>query len=495
MGDSCHILPLNSTRDVPCLARAPGPAGSAAREADNDTITPRERGNAGSTLATSATATLPLAHLLPVTAGLSDSGALAVGGCDLPALAREHGTPLYVYDLATIQRQARSFLEAFRAEYPDTTALYAAKAFLNRPFARLIAAEGYGFDAVSGGELAVMLAAGVDPATIHLHGNNKAPDELQQAVAAGVGRVVVDNLDEIALLDAVSAEAGLRQPVLLRVSPGVDAHTHEKTTTGVLDSKFGVAIASGDAKQAARRIAEAEQLDLRGLHMHLGSPIFELAPYERGIEVVAAFWADVCRDRLGLDFDELSVGGGFAVGYEGEHDPPAPAAYARAIAATLRREADARGLDLPRLVIEPGRALVARAGIALYTVGARKEIAGVRSYVSVDGGMADNVRPSMYGSRYEVLSAERPLAPAEETVTIAGKYCESGDLLARDVALPRLRAGEIVAMPAAGAYQLAMASNYNLATRPAVLLLANGAARLLRRRETHEDLMALDVDP
>ena len=445
-------------------------------------------------MATSATATLPLAHLLPVSTGLSDAGALSVGGCDLPALAREHGTPLYVYDLATIQRQARGFLEAFRAEYPETTALYAAKAFLNRPFARLIAAEGYGFDAVSGGELAVMLAAGVDPASIYLHGNNKGSEELRAAIEAGVGRVVIDNLDEIELLESIAAEAGVRQPVMLRVSPGVDAHTHEKTTTGILDSKFGVAIASGDAEEAARRLAEAEHLELRGLHMHLGSPIFELTPYERGIEVVAAFWAEVCRDRLGLDFDEFSVGGGFAIGYEGEHDPPTPAAYARTISATLRREADARGLDLPRLVIEPGRSLVGRAGLALYTVGARKEIPGVRTYVSVDGGMADNIRPAMYGSRYELLSAERPLAPAEETVTIAGKYCESGDLLARDLALPRLQPGEIVAMPAAGAYQLAMASNYNLAPRPAVLLLADGEARLIRRREAHEDLMSLDVD-
>ncbi len=446
-------------------------------------------------MATSATATLPLAHLLPVTAALGESGALAVGGCDLPALAREYGTPLYVYDLATLQRQARGFLEAFREEHEETTALYAAKAFLNRPFARLIAAEGYGFDAVSGGELAVMLAAGVNPATIYLHGNNKSREELRAAVEAGVGRVVIDNLGEIELLEAAAAGAGVRQPVLLRVSPGVDAYTHEKTTTGILDSKFGVAIATGDAEEAVRRIAASEHLDLRGLHMHLGSPIFELTPYERGIEVVAAFQAEVCRDRLGLDFDELSVGGGFAIGYHGEQEPPPPAAYARVVCGTVRREADARGLPLPRLVIEPGRSLVGRAGLALYSVGARKEIEGVRTYVSVDGGMADNVRPAMYGSRYELISAERPTAPAEETVTIAGKYCESGDLLARDIETPRLRAGEVVAMPAAGAYQVAMESNYNLALRPAVVLIADGEARLLRRRQTFEDLMVLDVDP
>ena len=447
------------------------------------------------TLATSTTATLPLAHLLPVSAGLSEAGRLSVAGHDLAELAREHGTPLYVYDHATLRRQCRAFLEAFRAEYPDTSAVYAAKAYLNRPFARLIAAEGYGFDAVSGGELAVMRAAGVDMSTVYLHGNNKSADELRLAVAAGTGHVVIDNLDEVALLDGVARELDARQPVLLRVSPGVDAHTHEKTTTGILDSKFGVPIATGAAEEALRAIAAARQLELRGLHMHLGSPIFEPAPYERAIEVVAAFWADVVRDRLGLEVPVLSVGGGFAAGYAGEQEPPEPAVYARAIASTLRRDADARGLPLPHLVIEPGRALVARAGVALYTVGARKEVPGVRTYVSVDGGMGDNIRPAMYGSKYELLSAERPLAAAEETVTIAGRYCESGDILARDVAVPRLRTGEIVAMPAAGAYQLAMSSNYNLATRPAVVLLAEGEARLLRRRESHDDLMALDVDP
>ena len=423
-----------------------------------------------------------------------------MGGCDLAALAREHGTPLYAYDHATIRAQARAFLDAFRAEYPDTEAVYASKAFLNRPFARLIAAAGYGFDAVSGGEIAVLRAAGVDMASVHLHGNNKAPDELRLALEAGVGRIVIDNLDEIALLEAVTAEhraaggANATQPVLVRLSPNVDAHTHVKTTTGILDTKFGIPIATGHAEQALQAVADAPHLDFRGLHVHLGSPIFELAPYTIAIGVLAEFWADVVRDRLGLDVPELSIGGGFAVAYRSDHQPPTPEAYARAIATAVRREAGARGLPLPHLIIEPGRALVARAGIALYTVGARKAIPGLHTYVSVDGGMADNIRPAMYGAPYEIIAVERPLAPPEETVTIAGKYCESGDLLARDVELPRLRPGEIVAMPAAGAYHLAMASNYNLAAKPAVLLLDNGRALLLRRRETADDLMALDTD-
>ena len=437
---------------------------------------------------------LPLAHLLPHTAALTADGTLAIGGCDVRALAREFGTPLYVFDQATLEAQCRGYRDAFRAEHAETDVLYASKAFLNRPFARLIAAQGLGFDAVSGGEIEVLRAAGVDMRTVYFHGNNKSADELALAVECGIGRIVIDNSGEVALAEAAARAAGVVQPVLLRVSPGVDAHTHEKTTTGILDTKFGVPIATGAAEAAVRAIAEATHLEFRGLHMHLGSPIFELEPYVLGIEVLAAFIADVCRDRLGVAVPECSPGGGFAVAYLGDQEPPALAAYARAICGTFRREADARGFPMPRLTLEPGRSIVGRAGVALYTVGARKEIPGVRTYVAVDGGMADNVRPAMYGARYEAIAAERPLAPAEETVTIAGKYCESGDILVRDAALPRLHAGELLATPAAGAYPLAMASNYTLAYKPAVVLVANGSARLLRRRETAADLMALDVD-
>lgn len=271
---------------------------------------------------TTTQAALPLAHVLPVSATLTDEGSLAVGGCDLAALARDHGTPLYAYDHATLRAQCRGFLDAFRAEYPETDAVYAAKAFLNRPFAQLIAAEGYGFDAVSGGEIAVLRASGVDMSTVYFHGNNKGPDELALAIEAGVGRVVIDNIDEIGVLEAVAAELGATQSVLVRLSPGVDAYTHEKTTTGILDTKFGIPIATGAAEQALQAVAEAGHIDFRGLHVHLGSPIFRLDPYVLAIEVIAEFWADVVRDRLGLDVPELSIGGGFAVAYRGEQEPP-----------------------------------------------------------------------------------------------------------------------------------------------------------------------------
>ncbi len=440
-----------------------------------------------------AAASLPLQHLLPISAGLSPDGHLTLGGCDTVELAREFGTPLYVYDIATVEEQCRLALSAFRAEHEDTEVLYASKAFLNRPFARLVAGLGLGFDAVSGGEIAVLHAAGVAMNTVYFHGNNKGPDELALAAELGVGRIVIDNLGEVALVEAAAAAAGIKQGVLVRVSPGVDAHTHEKTTTGILDSKFGVPITTGAAEAAVRAILGSPHLTFRGLHMHLGSPIFELEPYVMGIEVMAEFIAGL-QERLGVAVEEFSPGGGFAVAYLNEQHPPAWAAYAQAICGTLRREADARGFEMPHVTIEPGRSIVGRAGVALYTVGARKEVPGIRTFVSVDGGMADNVRPAMYGSRYEAIAAERPLAPAEETVSIAGKYCESGDVLIRDIELPHLNAGEVLAIPAAGAYQLAMSSNYNLAYKPAVLFVQDGVAVLARRRETAADLMALDAD-
>jgi diaminopimelate decarboxylase len=440
-------------------------------------------------------ASLPLAGVLPISAGLSPAGRLSLGGCDVHDLVEEFGTPLYVYDAATVRAQCHDYLDAFRLHYADCDVLYASKAFLNRPFARFIASQGLGFDVVSGGEIEVLRAAGVDLARVYFHGNNKTPAELRLAVQAGVGRVVIDNEYEVALLATMASEAGRRQPVLLRVSPGVDAHTHEKTTTGILDTKFGVPIATGAAERVLRLIAETPHLEFRGLHMHLGSPIFEMEPYVLGIEVMARFIADVCSDRLGLEVPEFSPGGGFAVAYTGEQQRSLPSVeqYALTVAGTLKREADALGFPLPRMTVEPGRSIVARAGVALYTVGARKEVPGVRTYVAVDGGMADNIRPAMYGSRYEALAAERPLDGADETVTIAGKYCESGDVLIRDIALPRLRSGEILAIPSAGAYQLAMESNYNLAYRSAVVMVEGGEARLIRRRQTPEDLVALDV--
>ncbi len=439
-------------------------------------------------------AALPLAHVLPISAAVNAAGHLAVGGCDLRDLADRFGTPLYVYDTATLRAQLRGYREAFAAAYPDSELVYASKAFLNRPFARFIASEGFGFDAVSGGEIATLASAGVDLGHVYFHGNNKAPWELQLAVESGVGRIVIDGEWEVDLLERVAAEAGRTQRVLVRVSPGIDGHTHEKTTTGILDSKFGLPIVTGAAERAIRAIVAAPHLEFRGLHMHLGSPIFEMEPYAQAIEVMAAFIDEVCRQQIGVEVPEFSPGGGFAVAYRQEQTEPPYASYATVIATTLRREAAARGFALPHITLEPGRSIVARAGMAIYTVGARKEVPGIRTYVSVDGGMADNPRVALYDSAYEAVLPDRPLAAAEELVTIAGKYCESGDILLRDVRLPRLGAGELLAMPAAGAYQVSMESNYNMALKPAVVMVEDGVPRLIRRRQTFDDLGALDVD-
>ncbi len=433
-----------------------------------------------------------LAPIFPRTAGVTPDGHLTLGGCDVVDLAREYGTPLYVFDETELREAAREYRRAFESRYDRVRVSYASKAYVSRWLAALLRDEGLGFDAVSGGEIAVILAAGVPASLIDFHGNNKSEDELREAVQAGVGRVVVDNLHELEALNSVAGDVGRRQSILLRLSPGVDPHTHAKTTTGTLDSKFGLPIATGAAEEALELALKLPNVDLLGLHCHLGSPIFEVEPYVRANEVMLDFAARM-RDRHGFVLREYSPGGGFAAQYVRDQAPPSPEAYAEAIVASLRSECARHGLDLPHLTVEPGRAIVARAGVALYTVGATKRIPGVRTYVSVDGGMADNTRPAMYGSHYEAMLASRPPDGAPETVTIAGKYCESGDLLVKDVDLPPLRAGDVIAMPAAGAYQIAMASNYNMALKPPIVAVRDGVARLVRRRETYDDLMRPEV--
>jgi diaminopimelate decarboxylase len=437
---------------------------------------------------------LPLAGVLPVTAQVNKSGHLAVGGCDLVDLAREFGTPLYVFDEATLRGQCRAFIEAFRAAYPDCAVAYAAKAYLGQAIAAIVAEEGMDLDVVSGGELAIAASVGFPPARIHFHGNNKSEQEINEALDYGIARFIVDNFYEIGLLDNLARARGKRQRILLRLSPGVDPHTHRLTTTGITDSKFGIAMVTGQAEAAVRQAIAAPGLELVGLHVHLGSPIFELEPFAEAVDTVFEFAARM-RDAAGFEMREFSPGGGFAVNYTADQHAPSPAEYADVISGGIRAACARHGLPEPRIFVEPGRSIVARAAVALYTVGATKEIPGVRRYVSVDGGMADNIRPALYESQYSALVANRPLDPAADTVTIAGKYCESGDILLRDIALPALEAGDIIATPAAGAYALAMASNYNASLRPAIVLTRDGEAHLIRRRETYTDLTRLDIWP
>ena len=436
---------------------------------------------------------LPYRHVLPRTAALSPAARLSVGGCDLRELVEEYGSPLYAFDEEDFRATAREFRQEFEARWPQVSVLYAAKAYLSRPLAAIVAEEGLGMDVVSGGELDVARAAGFPSSRLYFHGNNKGLDELEAAVTGeAVGRIVVDNFYELRELERIAGERGARQPILLRISPNVDPHTHAKTTTGVLDSKFGFAIATGDAERAVTEALAASHLELRGLHVHLGSPIFAVEPFEQASEVMCGFAAQMGGTH-GFNFHEFSPGGGFALAYTRAQHAPTIAEYAESLARSLQQGLAEHRLETPSLHIEPGRSLVGRAMVAVYTVGARKEIPGVRTYVSVDGGMADNVRPAMYGSEYEAVPVDRPLDPATETVTIAGKYCESGDILVRDAELPQLEPGELVALPASGGYNLAMASNYNMALRPPVVAVRDGEARLLQRRETIDDLVARDV--
>ncbi len=435
-----------------------------------------------------------LSHVLPLSTDSTDLGVLRIGGCDVRSLANQYGTPLYIYDVQSIRELALSWVQAFAKAYPDSEVLYASKAYISRPFARLLSELDLSFDAVSEGEIEVLSAADIDLSRVYFHGNNKTSSEIYRSMQLGVGRIVLDGFDEIDIVAEIARDLGIIQPVLLRVSPGVDGHTHEKTTTGILDSKFGLPIETGLAELAISRILEKNTLAFRGLHMHLGSPIFDLEPYRLGIEVLAEFIDEVCIKKLDTPVEEFSPGGGFATAYRGIDYPPSPEEYANIICETLIKEAKKRNFALPHITLEPGRSIAARSGVAVYTVGNRKEVPGIRTYVSVDGGMSDNIRPALYDSIYEVIAAERVNDPIEEKVTIAGKYCESGDLLAKDVDVPRLVSGELIAIPSSGAYQLAMSSNYNLAYRPAVILVENGQSRLMQRRENAEDLMRLDID-
>ena len=424
----------------------------------------------------------PNASLFPYTAEVSAQGNLVLGGCDSVDLAAEFGTPLYVFDEVTLREKCREFVGGFKGRYPNSAVIYACKAFINVSLAQLLKEEGLGLDVVSGGELAVAQSVDFPPEKIYFHGNNKSREELEMALDYGIGRVVVDNFHEIGLLGEIASSKGIVQDVLLRVSPGIDPHTHVYTTTGVLDSKFGFSIQTGQAREAVEKAMMERSMRIVGLHFHLGSPIFELEPYSRAMEVTLEF-----ASQVGLPLEEISPGGGFAIAYTRDQKPPPVEEYAKAIVSTLQET------DGPHLVIEPGRAIVGRAGVALYSIGASKDVPGIRKYVSIDGGMGDNIRPALYQAQYEAVIANKMVEEGWEVVSIAGKFCESGDVLLRDVLIPRLEPGDVLAVPAAGAYAPPMASNYNLVPRPAIVMVKDGRARVIRRRETYEDLMRNDL--
>ena len=433
----------------------------------------------------------PNRNLAPLTARLDAHGRLEVGGIALRELAQRYGTPLYVLDEATLRATCRAYREALERFYPGPSlALYASKAHSSLALTALVASEGLGLDAVSAGELLTALQGGMPAERIVLHGNNKSREELALAIEHDV-TVVVDNSHDLELL--ASLMEGRPQPVrlLLRFTPGIECHTHEYIRTGHLDSKFG--FDPDQLEVVLRQLADCSWARLDGLHAHIGSQIFELEPH-RDLAGVMADALALARP-LGHPCRDLNVGGGLGIRYTEQDDPPSIQEWVRTVAEAVAGACRERGLELPRLLCEPGRSLVATAGVTLYAIGSRKEIAGLRTYVSVDGGMSDNPRPITYQSRYTALLADRPLAAAEETVTVAGKHCESGDVLLRDIALPAAHSGEVLAVLSTGAYNLSMSSNYNRIPRPAAVLVHDGLADLVQKRELPEDLLRFDQLP
>lgn len=415
-------------------------------------------------------------QLLPDNSSVVDER-LQIAGCDVLDLAERFGTPLFVYDEEHLRARCREAVAAF-----GNGVAYATKSFLCSAMARLANEEGMHLDVATGGELHVALAAGVPPDRLVLHGNNKSPVELTMALEAGVGRIVVDSFDEIDRLEALHQEGSPAIRVLVRITPGVEAHTHEYIATGHDDSKFGFTVSSGAADAAIDRIRESAALDLLGIHAHIGSQVFRLQSFVEATRVIAGLAA-----HYGVE--ELSLGGGLGVAYVDGEEAPSITEWAAAIKDTLRTE----GVTA-RVTAEPGRAIVADAAITLYSVGTIKRLPGIRTYVAVDGGMSDNPRPVLYGSGYETFLPRAVDADRPDTVTVVGKHCESGDVLVRDGCVPAdLVVGDVLATPVTGAYGHSMGSNYNKVPRPAVVFVENGEARLVVRRETYDDLLATDL--
>jgi diaminopimelate decarboxylase len=430
-------------------------------------------------------------QLFPRSATADDRGRLAVAGCDVEALAHEYGTPLYVYDEDELRARTREY----RAAFGDDAVSYAGKAFLCLAMAQLVAEEGLHLDVATGGELHVATRAGFPPARVVFHGNNKSDAELRTALEVGVGRIVADSFDELDRIEGLVAQ-GLPTPrVLVRVTPGVEAHTHEYIATGADDSKFGFAVANGAAREAALRVAKSDALEFAGFHCHIGSQILVLESFAVAAAIVTNLAAEVARDAP-TAVAEINLGGGLGVPYTADDaDAPSIAEFARVVrdayAAACR---DASLAPAPMLTIEAGRSIAGPSGFTLYTVGTIKEIPGVRTYVAVDGGMSDNPRPATYGAAYEACLPARATAARPLVATVAGKHCEQGDLLVRDAHLPAdVAIGDVLATPVTGAYGSSMASNYNLMPRPPVVFVRDGAARVVVRRETFDDLVARDL--
>ncbi|AJD91351.1 diaminopimelate decarboxylase [Jeotgalibacillus malaysiensis] len=426
------------------------------------------------------------------TSSINEKGHLTIGGVDTIELANEFGTPLYVYDTQLIRERARGFKETFEKLGVSSQVAYASKAFSSIAMIQLIAEEGLSLDVVSGGELYTALKAGFDPEKIHFHGNNKSPEEIAMALDANIGCFVVDNFYEIELLSRICAEKDKSASILLRVTPGIEAHTHDYILTGQEDSKFGFDLQNGQAEEALKMVLKDRYFNVLGLHCHIGSQIFETTGFimaaEKMIEKMAA-WSTA------LDFKAqvLNLGGGFGIRYTKEDEPLAPGKYVEDIITKVKQLMTEHQLSMPEIWIEPGRSLTGDAGTTLYKIGSSKHVPDVRNYLAVDGGMSDNIRPALYNARYEAVIANRPEDKADSIVSIAGKCCESGDMLIWDLPITKHEPGDVLAVFCTGAYGYAMANNYNRIPRPAVVFAENGQAELVIERESYEDLIRHDL--
>lgn len=436
--------------------------------------------------------TMELGACLPMTAEVIDDH-LYIGGVDMVELAHEYGTALYVYDEADLTHRMNTYLEAFRSRYPHSDVAYASKAFLNKAAACLAQEAGLCLDVSGGGELAIAQAVGFPMERVIVHGNNKTPQELREAIQAGVGRIVADSRIEIARISAIAQELGVEQEIYMRITPGVEADTHEYIRTGCEDSKFGFTMREDFAFECIKTALEAPNVHLAGLHMHIGSQIFALHSFGEAIDVMMEFISRI-KDHYNYEIDEVDVGGGLGIAYTAEDKPATIDEFAEATVSSLVAACEKYGVKQPRLLTEPGRSMVATPGVTLYTVGILKTLPGIRKYVAIDGGMSDNVRTALYHADYEPVVANKAGQPRTEIVTICGKHCESGDAVAIDRPLQHPDLDDIICVFGTGAYCHSMSSNYNGQPRPGIVFVKDGQARLVTRRETYADLMACDID-
>lgn len=422
------------------------------------------------------------------------AGHLEIGGCDTIDLAREFGTPLYVLDEGLVRSQCRAYREELAAIYPNSTVIYASKALMTMAICRIVDEEGLGLDVVSGGELYTAFKAGFPMDKVFFHGNNKSPDELRMALEYAVGTIVADNLFELENLNDLALQKGKKAPVLFRLTPGVEAHTHSYTQTGQQDSKFGLGIQDGVALEVIKHALTLPGIEVKGVHCHIGSQIFDIEPYKLAVKVMFGFLEDL-RRLTGFEAKILDMGGGLGIVYHEGDQPATVESCVKLIGNAVKEEARSRNYPLPKLVLEPGRSLVGEAGTTLYTIGSIKELPGIRCYMAVNGGMADNPRVALYQAEYEGLIANKANQKPEKLVTITGKCCESGDMLIWDILVAPPQSGDIMAIFSTGAYNYSMASNYNRLPRPAMVSVLNGHPELIVARETYQDLISLDRIP